>query len=189
MNRHESVTRLSYMRPKMVCLLKVQHEAWLDEHLVFRKIFMKTINRVVETFSLVRRLCDVQRVLALLLAVVTTSMVVGCQSTPQPPMDNSLLPLAGPGTADYATNFLQQGDVVGITFQYSTNFNTTQKITIDGLLNLESVGQVRAAGMTAIGFCGASHVRPGHDATLRSAGADAIATAWSDVPDIIARLG
>ena len=47
----------------------------------------------------------------------------------------------------------------------------------------------KAAGMTAIGFCGASHVRPGHDATLRSAGADAIATAWSDVPDIIARLG
>ena len=46
----------------------------------------------------------------------------------------------------------------------------------------------KAAGMTAIGFCGASHIRPGHDATLRNAGADAIATVWSDVADIIARL-
>ena len=51
---------------------------------------------------------------------------------------------------NYATNSLQEGDVVSITFQYSTNFNAVQKITLDGVLNLESVGAVKAAGRTVV---------------------------------------
>ena len=51
---------------------------------------------------------------------------------------------------NYATNSLQEGDVVSITFQYSTNFNALQKITLDGMLNLESVGPVKAAGRTVV---------------------------------------
>lgn len=47
-----------------------------------------------------------------------------------------------------ATNVLQEGDLISITFQYSTNFNTTQKVPLDGLLNLETVGPVKAAGKT-----------------------------------------
>src|SRR5208282_5723649 len=35
------------------------------------------------------------------------------------------------GKPDYSTNCLQEGDVVSITFRYSTNFNTVQKIGID----------------------------------------------------------
>jgi HAD superfamily hydrolase (TIGR01509 family) len=50
------------------------------------------------------------------------------------------------------------------------------------------VAGAKAAGMTAIGFCGASHIRAGHDDKLRGAGADAIATSWPDVAGIIARL-
>ncbi len=52
--------------------------------------------------------------------------------------------------ANYTTNSLQEGDVVSIMFQYSTNFNTLQKITMDGMLNLETVGSVKAAGKTVV---------------------------------------
>ena len=79
-------------------------------------------------------------------------LAAGC-STPSPsPFSDVLTPPAppGPGTANYATNTLHEGDMVSITFQYSTNFNTVQKITLDGLLNLESVGPIKAAGLTPI---------------------------------------
>jgi polysaccharide export outer membrane protein len=49
-----------------------------------------------------------------------------------------------------ATNLLQEGDLVSITFQFSTNFNATQKVPLDGLLNLESIGPVKAAGRTPV---------------------------------------
>ena len=55
-----------------------------------------------------------------------------------------------PGPADYATNLLQEGDVVSIGFDVYTNFNTLQKISLDGLLNLESVAPVKAAGKTVL---------------------------------------
>src|SRR5437899_2064219 len=44
------------------------------------------------------------------------------------------------------TNRIQEGDLISISFQFSTNFNATQKVPLDGLLNLESVGPVKAAG-------------------------------------------
>jgi len=48
----------------------------------------------------------------------------------------------------------------------------------------DSAGGIRAAvaaGMTAIGLCAASHLREGHDAKLRDAGAVHLAQSWSDV--------
>jgi HAD superfamily hydrolase (TIGR01509 family) len=48
----------------------------------------------------------------------------------------------------------------------------------------DSAGGIRAAvaaGMTAIGLCAASHIREGHDAKLRDAGAAHLAQSWSDV--------
>ena len=51
---------------------------------------------------------------------------------------------------DYSTNLLQEGDVVGITFRYSTNFNTIQKISLDGTLNLDVAGEVKAADKTVL---------------------------------------
>ncbi len=53
-----------------------------------------------------------------------------------------------PGSADYATALLLEGDVISITFQYSTNYNAVQKIKLDGMLNLEAVAPVKAAGKT-----------------------------------------
>lgn len=74
----------------------------------------------------------------------------GCSST-SPRAFSDLLPAPpGPGMPNYTTNTLHEGDMVSITFQYSTNFNALQKITLDGFLNLESAGQIRAAGRTAL---------------------------------------
>ncbi len=67
-------------------------------------------------------------------------LLAGCQTSSVTRVD--------PGAAAYATNNLLEGDVISITFQYSTNFNTVQKIGLDGTLNLQGVGLVRAAGKT-----------------------------------------
>jgi polysaccharide export outer membrane protein len=53
-----------------------------------------------------------------------------------------------PGIENYSTNDLHEGDVVRISFQYSTNFDAEQKVALDGTLNLNMVGRVMAAGKT-----------------------------------------
>lgn len=88
--------------------------------------------------------------LGLLSAVIVALMLAGCQTSPPA---SSAFPGASapdPGTADYSTNLLHEGDVISITFQYATNLNALQKITLDGLLNLESAGTVKAAGKTPL---------------------------------------
>jgi polysaccharide export outer membrane protein len=50
----------------------------------------------------------------------------------------------------YSTNLLVEGDVVGISFRYSTNFDEIQKISLDGTLNLAAAGQVKAANKTVL---------------------------------------
>jgi len=77
-----------------------------------------------------------------LLSVLCVIMLAGCQTG-----SNATV---YPGTAAYATNNLLEGDVISITFQYSTNFNTVQKIGLDGTLNLQGVGLVQAAGKTTL---------------------------------------
>ncbi|HAM73780.1 MAG TPA: hypothetical protein DCM86_19270 [Verrucomicrobiales bacterium] len=57
---------------------------------------------------------------------------------------------AAAGSPSYSSNLLREGDLLNITFQYSTNFNVLQKISIDGSLNLEGIGMVKAAGTTPI---------------------------------------
>jgi HAD superfamily hydrolase (TIGR01509 family) len=39
-----------------------------------------------------------------------------------------------------------------------------------------------AAGMTAVGLCAGSHIRPGHDFRLREAGATHLAGSWDEIP-------
>jgi len=73
--------------------------------------------------------------------------LTGCQSTPNP---DALSSDADPAAVFYSTNELHEGDVVDITFQYSTNYNALQRIALDGTLNLNPVGPVRAAGRTVV---------------------------------------
>jgi polysaccharide biosynthesis/export protein len=88
--------------------------------------------------------------IVLTVAVLTLLAFAGCQSPPPAGSANYVPVVSDPGTADYATNLLHEGDVLSITFQYATNFNAVQKITLDGLLNLESAGAVKAAGKTPL---------------------------------------
>jgi polysaccharide export outer membrane protein len=46
------------------------------------------------------------------------------------------------------TNVFSQADTISISFRYSTNFNTVEKIGLDGMVNLKGVGQVKAEGKT-----------------------------------------
>jgi polysaccharide export outer membrane protein len=86
----------------------------------------------------------------LLILAVSLLVVAGCGSVSNSiELDSDLnLPTASLGNGIYSTNELHEGDVVNITFQYSTNFNTVQKIALDGRLNLDMVGPVKAAGKT-----------------------------------------
>jgi polysaccharide export outer membrane protein len=88
--------------------------------------------------------------LGLAMAVLILLVFAGCQSNPPAGSTNYVAAVLDPGTADYSTNLLHEGDVISITFQYATNFNAVQKITLDGLLNLESAGAVKAAGKTPL---------------------------------------
>ena len=74
----------------------------------------------------------------------------GCASSTPRGTPDGLSRTEAPGTPNYSTTLLQEGDVLNISFQYSTNFNVVQKIPLDGSLNLESIGLVKAAGTTPI---------------------------------------
>lgn len=76
------------------------------------------------------------------LAPILGALLAGCQTGSET--------VRNAGTAAYATNNLVEGDVISITFQYSTNFNAVQKIGLDGKLNLQGAGLVPAAGKTPL---------------------------------------
>jgi polysaccharide export outer membrane protein len=83
------------------------------------------------------------------LAAVGGILMVGCGS-PSPRVAAAPDPVPGTTAIFGQTNLLHEGDTLDISFQYSTNFTTTQKISFDGLLNLQAVGQVKAAGKTPL---------------------------------------
>jgi polysaccharide export outer membrane protein len=76
-------------------------------------------------------------------AVSFCLVLASCKSTKVADLPDPKLP-----EANTTTNVLQEGDLIGITFQYSTNFNTSQKVPLDGLVNFEGVGPVKVSGKT-----------------------------------------
>jgi HAD superfamily hydrolase (TIGR01509 family) len=54
--------------------------------------------------------------------------------------------------------------------------------------SLAGVAAARAAGMTALGFCGSSHCRPGHGERLRAGGAGLVLRDMRELPAAIERL-
>jgi polysaccharide export outer membrane protein len=81
--------------------------------------------------------------ISIAVAIILSLVVTACKS---PVFTDAAAPKRP--DANSGTNALQEGDLISITFQYSTNFNATQKVPLDGLLNLETVGPVKAAGKT-----------------------------------------
>ena len=70
-------------------------------------------------------------------------LVAGCETPNESPA-----PQFARLTSPVHMTVLDQGDVISINFRYSTNFDTVQKIGLDGMVNLEGVGQVKAEGKT-----------------------------------------
>lgn len=106
------------------------------------------MNAIYFKFQPGTKLTIASLLLALPFMALLLLLTGGCQTSSPPVYADGLPVPSGPGAANYSTNLLEQGDTVSITFQYSTNFNATQKIGLDGTLNLESVGPVKAAGRT-----------------------------------------
>jgi polysaccharide export outer membrane protein len=79
------------------------------------------------------------------LAILGVLAAFGCESY-QP----TSVPAVDPASVFYSTNMLHAGDLVEITFQYATNFNATQRIALDGTVNMNTVGPVKAAGKTIV---------------------------------------
>jgi protein involved in polysaccharide export with SLBB domain len=110
-----------------------------------RKATMRISQLIGESESKVA--CNVHFVRSLVWWLAVTSLIAlfGCESyTPVPP------PKVDPATLFYSTNTLHAGDLVEITFQYATNYNATQRIALDGTVNMNTVGPVAAAGKTVV---------------------------------------
>ncbi len=60
---------------------------------------------------------------------------------------SAALAAAQAASASY-TNAIQEGDVISILFDDSTNFNTVTKISLDGMCNLKGAAPIKAAGKT-----------------------------------------
>jgi polysaccharide biosynthesis/export protein len=124
--------------------------------------FMKMIPGLIQNWSAQCRWLSLNRAvlssrglrLALFLCLPWAACVflAGCQS-PYDAYDAGMTASDAyfrAGTADYSTNRLQEGDVVSIMFRYSTNFDTVQKIGLDGTLNLDVAGQIKAVNKTVL---------------------------------------
>lgn len=77
-------------------------------------------------------------------ALLLVLFISGCETDSEPPAPRFAQIKVFPAY----TNVLDQADLISITFRYTTNFNTVQKIGLDGMVNLEGVGQVKAEGKT-----------------------------------------
>jgi protein involved in polysaccharide export with SLBB domain len=74
--------------------------------------------------------------------LVVLALAAGCQTQP------SLPPAALQGTNATEIITLREGDVLKISFPGNANLNKTQPIRRDGMISLDLVGEVKAAGKT-----------------------------------------
>ncbi|MGD0208852.1 MAG: polysaccharide biosynthesis/export family protein [Verrucomicrobiota bacterium] len=74
--------------------------------------------------------------------LVVLALAAGCQTQP------SLPPAALQGTNTTEIITLREGDVLKISFPGNANLNKTQPIRRDGMISLDLVGEVKAAGKT-----------------------------------------
>lgn len=74
------------------------------------------------------------------LSLLAASLLGGCTKVQARPASEAALPAAGP-------TVLKNGDIVEIKFRYYPELNDTQTIRADGMLSLQLVGDVVAAGI------------------------------------------
>jgi polysaccharide biosynthesis/export protein len=84
------------------------------------------------------------RTIQAVLALVAAGFLAGCES--HPPVSH--FERSALSTNASASIVLHEGDTVHIDFPGSPRFNTTQTIRRDGKITLESIGEVKAVGMT-----------------------------------------
>jgi len=84
----------------------------------------------------------VRRLKQLAPGLVVLALAAGCQTQP------SLPPAALQGTNTTEIITLREGDVLKISFPANANLNKTQPIRRDGMISLDLVGEVKAAGKT-----------------------------------------
>ncbi len=92
----------------------------------------------------VRSGCEVAWII--FLVTVMAALCAGCQSPEAGSARREANARAG--TPSYLTNLVHEGDVLSISFESSTNYNTLQKVALDGSINLEVAGKVQMAGRT-----------------------------------------
>jgi polysaccharide export outer membrane protein len=76
--------------------------------------------------------------------VVLTTILSGCETVEYPP--------AGERISPSTPVRLSPGDVIKVSFSETPELDVTQKIKIDGKVNLPLVGEVKASGKTVVGF-------------------------------------
>ena len=79
----------------------------------------------------------------LLLGTILAAGLAGCASSP-----STLTADQNPGNP-YQADVLREGDLISILCEPVTNLNTEVKIPLNGMLDLQFVGQVQVAGKTA----------------------------------------
>ena len=83
------------------------------------------------------------RLSLLLVGAFLTVSMAGCASSPSPTYTDQ-----EPGNP-YRADVLREGDRISILCEPVTNLNTEVKIPLNGMLDLQFVGQVKVAGKTA----------------------------------------
>jgi polysaccharide export outer membrane protein len=77
-------------------------------------------------------------------ALAAAAFLAGCES--HPPVSHFVR--QAPTTNEVASLVLHEGDTVRIAFPGAPRFDTTQTIRRDGKVTLDSIGEVKAVGMT-----------------------------------------
>src|SRR5437773_12280544 len=79
-----------------------------------------------------------------ILTIFLTTILLGCQTVEYPPRGERI------GTSTAVR--LSPGDVIKVSFSETSELNQTQKIKMDGKVNLPLVGELKASGKTVAAF-------------------------------------
>ena len=79
-----------------------------------------------------------------ILTIFLTTILLGCETVEYPPRGERIAPSTPVR--------LSPGDVIKVSFSETSELNQTQKIKMDGKVNLPLVGEIKASGKTVAAF-------------------------------------